>query len=110
MKVLPVVSIIIPAHNEEATLERCLASLENLNYPSDKLAFTDADCVVERDWLMNLVKNFKSEEIVSVGGPNITPEDDTEFAKCAGEVLINCCLTCAVADKSFILEPGLPEG
>jgi len=115
---LPAVSIIIPAHNEEATLERCLASLENLDYPSSKLeiilindgstdgtkkiiegyirkskynckyletegvgapkarniglnsakgeyvAFTDADCVVERDWLMNLVKNF-NEKLVN---------------------------------------------
>jgi cellulose synthase/poly-beta-1,6-N-acetylglucosamine synthase-like glycosyltransferase len=138
---LPVVSTIIPAHNEEATLERCLASLEKLNYPSDKLeiilindgstdgtkkiiegyirkskynckyietegvgapkarniglnsakgedvAFTDADCIVERDWLMDLVKNFNNKEIVSVGGPNITPEDDTELAKCVGVVL-----------------------
>lgn len=144
----PAVSIIIPAHNEEATLEKCLASLENLNYPSNKLesilindgstddtkeiienhvqkskytfkyletegvgapkarniglkkakgeyvAFTDADCVVESNWLRNLIKNFNSKEVVSVGGPNITPEHDTEFAECVGEVL------------SFLSKPG----
>ena len=136
----PAVSIIVPAHNEEATIEKCLASLENMDYPSNKLdiilindgstdgtkkimgnhvqkskytfkyletegvgapkarniglkkakgehvAFTDADCVVEKDWLRNLIKNF-SDGVVSVGGPNITPEDDTEFAKCVGIVL-----------------------
>jgi len=33
MQLTPAVSIIIPAHNEEATIEKCLASLENLDYP-----------------------------------------------------------------------------
>jgi len=141
MEDVPLVSIIIPAHNEEATIGKCLASLENLDYPSDNLelilindgstdgtkkimesfvqssrfhctyletegvgapkarnvglthakgdyvAFTDADCVVERKWLKNLIKNFGVAEIVGVGGPNITPDDDTEFAKCVGTVL-----------------------
>jgi GT2 family glycosyltransferase len=53
----------------------------------DYIVFTDADCVVDKDWLKNLVKEFKDEKVASVGGPNITPEDDTEFAKCVGEVL-----------------------
>jgi GT2 family glycosyltransferase len=51
------------------------------------IVFTDADCIVDRDWLKNLVREFKDEKIASVGGPNITPEDDTEFAKCVGAVL-----------------------
>jgi len=53
----------------------------------DYIVFTDADCVVDRDWLKNLIREFKDERIASVGGPNITPEDDTEFAKCVGVVL-----------------------
>jgi len=36
VQLTPAVSIIIPAHNEEATIEKCLASLENLDYPEDK--------------------------------------------------------------------------
>ncbi|MBT9150332.1 MAG: putative mycofactocin biosynthesis glycosyltransferase MftF [candidate division WS2 bacterium] len=51
------------------------------------IAFTDSDCVVDKNWLKSLIEQFNDEKIASVGGPNITPEDDTEFAKCAGEVL-----------------------
>jgi len=58
------------------------------NAEGDFIMFTDADCVVPKSWLKNLIKHFNSEEIASVGGPNITPEDDTEFAKCVGEVLL----------------------
>jgi len=53
----------------------------------DYIVFTDADCVVDREWLKNLVREFKDEKVASVGGPNITPEDDAEFAKCVGVVL-----------------------
>jgi glycosyltransferase involved in cell wall biosynthesis len=51
------------------------------------IVFTDADCVVDRNWLKNLLREFKDEKVASVGGPNITPEDDTELAKCVGVVL-----------------------
>ena len=107
----PVVSVIIPAYNEEDTIGECLTSLENLDYPLDKLeiiiindgsndntknvitdfdqklhfvlletdgvgpskarntgldcasgeyvAFIDADCAVDKDWLNELLKGFK---------------------------------------------------
>jgi len=51
------------------------------------IVFTDADCVADRDWLKNLIREFKDESVASVGGPNITPRDDTEFAKRVGVVL-----------------------
>jgi len=53
----------------------------------DYIVFTDADCVVDREWLKSLVREFEDERVASVGGPNITPEDDAEFAKCVGVVL-----------------------
>ena len=129
------VSIIIPTKNNGDILEKCLASIKNLDYPKDKygviivdghstdgtveiakkyvctvvyenvgtiggarnigvenstgkyIVFTDSDCVVDKDWLNNLIGQFNDEKIASVGGPNITPEDDTDFAKCAGNVL-----------------------
>ena len=62
------------------------------------IVFTDADCVVPKDWLGNLIKHFNSEKVACVGGPNITPEDDTEFAKCVGVVL------------SFLSKPGSRYG
>ena len=140
------VSIIIPTKNNGDILEKCLASIKNLDYPKDKyeviivdghstddtveiakkygckiayedvgtrggacnigvknakgefIAFTDGDCVVPKDWLRNLIKHFNDKNIASVGGPNITPEDDTEFAKCVGVVL------------SFLSKPGSRYG
>jgi len=50
------------------------------------IAFTDADCVVEKDWLMKLFEPF-DDDVAAVGGPNLTPEDDTPFARCVGLVL-----------------------
>jgi GT2 family glycosyltransferase len=35
------------------------------------IAFTDDDCVVDREWLKNLVTAFHSEKIAAVGGPTI---------------------------------------
>lgn len=85
------VSIVIPTKNEGDVLANCL----NLKCAKGEfIAFTDADCVADRNWLKNLIKYFDDENIVSVGGPNITPEDDTEFAKCVGAVL------------SFLSKPG----
>ncbi|MBT9150947.1 MAG: Poly-beta-1,6-N-acetyl-D-glucosamine synthase [candidate division WS2 bacterium] len=140
------ISIVIPTKNNGDILERCLSSIEELDYPEDVvetiivdghstdntieiakkfgcmivwedvgtrggacnvgvrnakgefIVFTDADCVVPKDWLKNLIKHFNSEDVACVGGPNITPEDDTEFAKCVGTVL------------SFLSKPGSRYG
>lgn len=140
------VSIIVPTKNNGDILEKCLASIKNLDYPNEdyeviivdghstdrtveiakkygcKIAyedvgtrggacnigvktakgeyimFTDADCVVPKDWLRSLIKHFNNEKVACVGGPNITPEDDTEFAKCVGVVL------------SFLSKPGSRYG
>jgi len=32
------------------------------------IAFTDSDCVVDKDWLKNLVKNYSDEKVGGVGG------------------------------------------
>lgn len=57
------------------------------------IAFTDGDCVVDRDWLTELEKGFLSPEIAGVGGDQKSPSDDTakgkliqDFMKCIGFV------------------------
>jgi cellulose synthase/poly-beta-1,6-N-acetylglucosamine synthase-like glycosyltransferase len=112
----PVISIIIPARNEEKYITRCLAGIRKLNYPQDKieiilvdnnstdntvkiaenfqpikilqiegkisrlrneggrmasakiLAFLDADCIPEKDWLkksINILKDDNNIKVVS---------------------------------------------
>lgn len=51
------------------------------------VAFTDADCTVPSDWLGGLLCHFTDTNVASVGGPNVTPADDTLFAKAVGETL-----------------------
>ncbi|MEW6686038.1 MAG: glycosyltransferase [Candidatus Edwardsbacteria bacterium] len=45
------------------------------------LAFTDADCLVDTNWLNELLKGFTNEKVAGVGGDQQSPEDDTEFGK-----------------------------
>jgi biofilm PGA synthesis N-glycosyltransferase PgaC len=39
----PTVSIIVPAHNEGAVIDRCLTSIKNQDYPSDRLEIVVVD-------------------------------------------------------------------
>jgi GT2 family glycosyltransferase len=46
------------------------------------IAFTDADCTADADWLTYLVARFQSSEFAAVGGPNLSPRDDSLIATC----------------------------
>lgn len=48
----------------------------------DIIAFTDADCMADADWLTHLVARFQSSKFGAVGGPNLTPPDDSFVASC----------------------------
>ena len=39
------------------------------------VAFTDADCIVDKEWINELLKCFTSEDIAGVGGNQLSPED-----------------------------------
>lgn len=95
--------IIVDGHSTDDTIDiakryRCKVVYENVGNQAAAynlglriskgrfIAFTDADCVVQKDWLKNLVKNF-SGDVAAVGGPNLTPNDDTEFGKRVGIVI-----------------------
>jgi glycosyltransferase involved in cell wall biosynthesis len=110
------VSVVVPVYNGERTIEECIKSLLNLEYPKEKyeiivvdnnsadntveivkkypvrllhekkqgpyaarnlgiknakgeiVAFTDADCIADKGWLRQLIKNFKGATIAGVGG------------------------------------------
>ena len=48
----------------------------------DIIAFTDADCMADVDWLTHLVARFQASDFAAVGGPNLTPPDDSFVASC----------------------------
>lgn len=58
------------------------------------VAFSDADCVMDKDWIKNSLKYFADPKIGAVGGPNITPNNDKPFARAVGFVF-NQPLFCA---------------
>ncbi|HZA55565.1 MAG TPA: glycosyltransferase, partial [Candidatus Udaeobacter sp.] len=46
------------------------------------IAYTDADCMTDTDWLTYLVARFQSSDFGAVGGPNFSPPDDSFVASC----------------------------
>ena len=46
------------------------------------VAYTDADVRVDPDWLTYLVRPFRRDDVVAVGGPNVVPADDPLMAQC----------------------------
>ena len=46
------------------------------------IAFTDSDCTADADWLTYLVARFQSSDFAAVGGPNLSPPDDSMVATC----------------------------
>lgn len=53
----------------------------------DLIAFTDADCIVNPNWLSNCIKYFENDSSVAcAGGPNLTPSDESDFGKAVGFV------------------------
>ncbi len=45
------------------------------------VAFTDADCVTPRNWVRQIVDLISKEDVVAVGGPDITHPKDSLFSK-----------------------------
>lgn len=51
------------------------------------LAFTDDDAYPDKNWLTNALKTFDmSEDIAAVGGPGITPKNDSFWQRVSGNV------------------------
>lgn len=56
------------------------------NARGEYIAFTDADCVVDRRWLARLAESLSNSprEVVAVGGPNLVMDSDPDFARLVG--------------------------
>jgi O-antigen biosynthesis protein len=46
------------------------------------VAYTDADCVADEDWLRCLMQAMRDQNVPAIGGPNITPRSDGWSARC----------------------------
>lgn len=53
----------------------------------DICAFIDADAYPATDWLEKAGRYFDDPAVGAVGGPNLTPSDDTDMQKAAGVIL-----------------------
>jgi cellulose synthase/poly-beta-1,6-N-acetylglucosamine synthase-like glycosyltransferase len=51
------------------------------NSRGEIIAFTDADCVVDKYWLTSAIKYFSDEKVAGVGGPNLAPPNETAFGR-----------------------------
>jgi cellulose synthase/poly-beta-1,6-N-acetylglucosamine synthase-like glycosyltransferase len=51
------------------------------------VAFIDGDAYPARDWLKNSLKYFGDPQVAAVGGPGLTPENDSTMQKASGEIL-----------------------
>ncbi len=75
---------VIPTGNVKPSVKR------NLGVSKAKgeiIAFIDSDAYPEKDWLAKAVKYFDDKDIGVVGGPNLTPNEDSELQKASGEIL-----------------------
>ncbi len=53
------------------------------------IAYTNADCVTDKDWLKNLMSGFTSEDIVATAGYCATPKGLNKFQELIGLELEN---------------------
>jgi len=57
------------------------------NAKGEILAFIDSDARPEKNWLRNAISYFKDSEVAAVGGPGITPPEDSLMQKASGYIL-----------------------
>ncbi len=75
---------VIPSGSVGPSDKRDLA----LNYARGEiLAFIDDDAYPARDWLRNASKYFDDPQVAAVGGPAVTPDNDSFMQKASGYVL-----------------------
>lgn len=56
---------------------------------ADIFAFMDDDAYPKRDWLKNAVKHFENADIAAVGGPAITPPNNSFYQRVSGAVFLS---------------------
>ena len=68
------------------------------------VAFIDDDAYPSRDWLKNAVENFKDENVAAVGGPAVTPSEDSLRQKASGKIFGSLLVSARYAYRYVIRE------
>jgi len=71
------ISVMALEHRGPSHCRNKAASASQAEY----LAFTDADCIVDKQWLRELLKGFSQEAVTGVGGSQLSPNDETAFGR-----------------------------
>ncbi|MBU1256205.1 glycosyltransferase, partial [Patescibacteria group bacterium] len=66
---------VLPAHKRDQGAKMAKGEI---------LAFLDDDAYPSKHWLKNIVKGFKSKNIVAVGGPGVTPPNTSFLEQASG--------------------------
>jgi len=75
---------VIPTVNPSPSVKR---NVGIQNAQGEICAFIDADAYPTQDWLEKADQHFNDPQVAAVGGPNLTPDEDTEMQKAAGFIL-----------------------
>ena len=80
------VSILIPVHNEEKTIKRCLDSILNQTYENFELVIVDNMC---DDNTVSIVKEIKDDRIklVKCDVKGIVPALNLGLRECSGDLI-----------------------
>jgi GT2 family glycosyltransferase len=84
---------ILKQYSKKIRLERIKANIAQAhnymikNCDTEFIAFTDADCVVDKNWLKYLIEAFKEKDVVAAGGLVSTPKDVNKIQDLIGREL-----------------------
>ncbi len=95
MIVKPLISIIIPVKNEERTIEKCVRSLQALNYPSHEIIVVNDGST---DGTGELLRNFPAVIVITTEGIGPAAARNLAIKRAAGDYL-------AFTDGDCIIHP-----
>ena len=68
----------------------------------DIVAFTDGDCIVDKDWLRNILKHFEQQDIDGLGGKVLNAVPENHYEEYWGNLAWN--LIMSFPDKSYVVK------
>jgi len=63
------------------------------------LAYTDSDAYPRRDWLRRSVSLLRQQAVGAVGGPGLTPPEDSSFAQAQGAILASSMVSGGISSR-----------